>query len=241
MPNKESAAHRKGLSLIALDVLSDPVCPWCYIGKRLLDTALEESPDLDVTVTWRAFQLNPSMPASGMDRRTYLCKKFGGADAAERAYGHIEASARQAGLDIRFDAIKRTPNTLDAHRLIRFAGRRERQGAMVDRLFRAYFLEGLDISDPRTLVKLSADSGLDADECERFLAGSEARNEVLSEDIRARRSGVAGVPCYFSSGALVANGARPTEFWIATLRSMSGTRTGKPFERRESGNSAPGN
>jgi len=131
--------------MIKLDILSDPICPWCYIGKAHLDRALSARPDHRFAIEWHPFQLNPEMPETGMDRREYLETKFGGRAQAVKVYGQIEDAANAAGLKIDFAAIKRTPNTIDAHRLIHWAGLEGRQTAAVSRLFKAYFEDGRDI------------------------------------------------------------------------------------------------
>ena len=125
--------------MIKLDIMSDPICPWCYIGKTHLEKALAEHPDHPFTVEWHPFQLNPDMPAEGMDRRVYLERKFGGKEAAIKVYSQIEQTAEALGLPIDFAAMKRTPNTIDAHRLIHWAGLEQKQNAVVDALFQAYF------------------------------------------------------------------------------------------------------
>ena len=133
--------------MIKLDIFSDPICPWCYIGKTNLDRALEQRPDHPFVIEWHPFQLNPDMPREGMDRRTYLEAKFGGKDGAVQAYAPVVEHAKTAGLDINFEAMQRTPNTLDAHRLILWAGIEGRQTAVISSLFKAYFVEGLDIGE----------------------------------------------------------------------------------------------
>ncbi len=145
--------------MIPLHIFSDPICPWCYIGKTRLDRALEARPQHPLTIQWHPFQLNPEMPAGGMDRRDYLETKFGGKDGAVRAYMPVVEEAAASGLEIDFEAIKRTPNTLDAHRLIHWAGIEGRQTAAVSRLFRAYFNEGLDIGDTITISDVTLPAG----------------------------------------------------------------------------------
>ena len=131
--------------MVKLDILSDPICPWCYIGKANLDRALSKHPDHPFEIEWHPFQLNPTMPAEGMDRREYLETKFGGKENAVRVYSNIAEAAKVAGLNINFEGIKTTPNTINAHRLIHWAGLEGRQTAVVSKLFKAYFVEGRDI------------------------------------------------------------------------------------------------
>ena len=157
--------------MVTLDIFSDPICPWCYIGKSYLDRALQDAPDHPFTIRWRPFMLNPDMPAEGMDRRAYLETKFGGKDGAVKAYMPVFEHARDAGLTINLDAIERTPSTLDAHRLIHWAGIEGVQTAVVSALFTAYFVESRDIGNREVLGDIADACGLDAPS---FLPGSPA-------------------------------------------------------------------
>ncbi|CAN0585191.1 unnamed protein product, partial [Ectocarpus sp. 12 AP-2014] len=145
---------------IKLDILSDPICPWCYIGKARLDQALAQVPDHPFVIEWHPFQLNPDMPSEGMDRRTYLETKFGGQDGAAKAYAPIVEHAADSGLSINFDAMQRTPNTLDAHRLIHWAGIERAQLKVVDALFQSYFVDGRDIGNHDVLSDIADASGM---------------------------------------------------------------------------------
>ncbi len=199
--------------MIPLDILSDPICPWCWIGKTYLDRALATRPDHPFRVAWHPFQLNPDMPRPGMDRRDYLEQKFGGKDAAAQVYGRIDQAARQAGLEIDWSAIPRTPNTLDAHRLIHWAGIERRQNAVVDRLFRAYFIEGRDIGDAGVLTDIAAEAGLDHAMAARLLDSDSDRDDLAARDADARTKGVSGVPTFVIANAHLLHGAQPTEVW----------------------------
>ena len=195
-----------------LDILSDPICPWCYIGKARLDVALAEGgPPLDIQ--WRAYQLNPDMPEDGMDRSAYLERKFGGPEGAARVYGQIESAVREAGLPVDFSRIARTPNTLDAHRLIRWARTTGRQDAVVDALFAAYFVEGVDIGDRDALVAIGAGEGMEADLLRRLYADDADRALLLNEDALAREMGVTGVPCFVLDERYALVGAQETATW----------------------------
>lgn len=199
--------------MTTLDIISDPICPWCYIGKTRLDRALEKVPDHPFDIRWRPFQLNPDMPREGMDRREYLEKKFGGKEGALRVYGQIAEHAEADGLDIAFDKITRTPNTLDAHRLIRWAQVENLQNTIMTDLFDRYFRLGEDISDHNILSEIAGNAGMDSAVVLRLLSGDTDLAEVQAEDNQAREMGVQGVPCFIVAGAHVVSGAQPTEMW----------------------------
>ncbi|MEO1676655.1 MAG: DsbA family oxidoreductase [Pseudomonadota bacterium] len=203
--------------MIKLDILSDPICPWCYIGKSRLDAALAERPDHPFVLEYHPFQLNPDMPAGGMDRRTYLEAKFGGKAEAARVYANIDAAARENGLAIDFGKISRTPNTLDAHRLIHWAGIEGRQLPVVDALFRAYFEEYQDIGDHDMLVSIAVGAGLDGAAIRMLLDGDADRTETAERDAHARARGVTGVPTHVIASRHVIPGAQPTEMWVKVI------------------------
>ena len=194
-----------------LDIFSDVICPWCFIGKRRLERALAQRRPAGLEVRWRAFQLNPEMPLDGMDRRLYLELKFGGAADAKQIYDRIEDAGDQEGIGFRFDRIERTPNTIKAHRLIRFASRRNRQDEIVEALFHSYFRAGVDIGDEAALADLAAAAGLERDEVERFLAGPEDSETVKAEDQLARQTGIQGVPTFIFAGKYALSGAHEPE------------------------------
>jgi predicted DsbA family dithiol-disulfide isomerase len=195
-----------------IDIVSDTICPWCYIGKRRLEQALTLAPQADLEIGWRPFQLNPEMPAEGIDRKEYLRAKFG--DASGRNYERVAAIGREVGIPFAFDRIQRTPNTILAHRLIRYAARDERQDAVVETLFRGYFTEGRDIGDKDTLAELAAASGLDRDAVAAYLAGSEDDETIRSEDAFARQIGINGVPCFIVDRQYAISGAQPPEAFV---------------------------
>ena len=194
-----------------IDIFSDTICPWCFIGKRRLERALAERPQPDLTIHWRAFQLNPDMPAGGMDRSQYLELKFGGASNAEAIYDQVRAAGETEGIEFAFERMKRTPNTIDSHRLIRHAGQKARQDAVVQALFDAYFLRAEDIGDPEVLVAAAAEAGLDGEETRAFLAGDAEAEAVRAEDKSARQAGISGVPCFIFNGQHALAGAHPPE------------------------------
>lgn len=199
--------------MIRLDIFSDPVCPWCYIGKTLLDRALEAHPNHPFRIEWHPFQLNPDMPAEGRDRREYLETKFGGKVRAVQVYSQVEEAAKNAGLDIDFAAIPRIPNTLDAHRMIHWAGIEGRQSAMVAALFRAYWRDGKDIGDHTVLTALGGDVGMDADATARLLATDADRDDLAARDMDARSKGVMAVPTFLIAQQYVLSGAQPVALW----------------------------
>ncbi|MEM6386782.1 MAG: DsbA family oxidoreductase [Pseudomonadota bacterium] len=209
--------------MVKLDILSDPICPWCYIGKTYLDRALEAHPDHPFAIEWHPFQLNPDMPAEGMDRRAYLEAKFGGPEGAAQVYGRIEETAKTAGLSVSFDKITRTPNTLDAHRLIHWAGLEGRQTATVTRLFKAYFEEGQDIGDATVLLDIAEGVGMDRAMTARLLEGDGDRAEIRERDAHARERGVTGVPTFIVANAHVVPGAQPPELWAKVLDDLAQT------------------
>ena len=194
-----------------IDIFSDTICPWCFIGKRRLERALAERPQPDLTIHWRAFQLNPDMPAGGMDRSQYLELKFGGASNADAIYDQVRAAGESEGIDFAFERMKRTPNTIDSHRLIRHAADTARQDAVVQALFDAYFLRAEDIGDPEVLAAAAAEAGLDAEETRAFLAGDAEAEAVRAEDTSARQAGISGVPCFIFNRQHALAGAHPPE------------------------------
>lgn len=207
--------------MIRLDIFSDPICPWCYIGKSRLDRALEARPDHPLQVQWHPFQLNPDMPKDGMDRRAYLEAKFGGQDGAVKAYLPVATEAEASGVEINLEAIKRTPNTLDAHRLIHWAGIERKQNAVVDRLFRAYFIDGIDIGDPAQLVNIASAVGMDGDVVARLLASDADAGDIQARDMDARHKGVQSVPTFVLANQHVVPGAQPTELWTKVIDDLS--------------------
>ena len=207
--------------MTTLDIISDPICPWCYIGKAKLDRALEAAPDHPFEIQWKPFQLNPDMPAEGMDRREYLEWKFGGREGAIKVYGEIAKTAEATGLDIAFEKIKRTPNTLNAHRLIRWAQVEEKQSAVVSQLFKRYFREGQDISDIDVLVDVATTVGMDGDLVRRLLDGDSDLAETIAEDKKAREMGVQGVPCFIIGASYAVQGAQNTDTWAGIIAEIA--------------------
>jgi predicted DsbA family dithiol-disulfide isomerase len=208
------------MAMIKLDILSDPICPWCYIGKANLDRALVAEPDHPFAIEWHPFQLNPDMPADGMDRREYLEWKFSGRENAVAVYSRIEQAADAAGLKLDFGKIDRTPNTLDAHRLIHWAGLEGVQTAAVSRLFKAYFEEGEDIGDRDVLQSIAAGLGLDTEMTARLFESDADREDIAARDAHARARGVSGVPTFVIGARHVLPGAQPVETWQKVIEEL---------------------
>ncbi|AXI51332.1 MAG: DsbA family oxidoreductase [Roseobacter sp.] len=205
---------------IKLDIMSDPICPWCYIGKAHLDRALESEPDHPFAIEWHPFQLNPDMPAEGMDRRAYLEGKFGGKEGAVRAYAPVVEHAEKAGLKINFEAMQRTPNTLNAHRLIHWAGIEGRQTAAVSALFKAYFVDARDIGDAEVLADIADGIEMDASVVTRLLATDEDMEDIRKRDAHSREMGINSVPTFIVGGRHAVPGAQPPELWKKVLAEL---------------------
>ncbi|MGH8371892.1 MAG: DsbA family oxidoreductase [Gammaproteobacteria bacterium] len=198
-----------------IDIFSDTVCPWCFIGKRHLEQALTETGITDAIIQWHAFQLNPDMPAGGLDRKTYLAEKFG-ADAEQRIHARLDNAGRSAGIEFQFDKIIRSPNTLDSHRLIRLATNHGKQDAAVEALFRAYFIEGQDIGDRQVLLAIAGTLGLNGDLAAWFDSPAES-DAVRNEDHTARQLGISGVPFFIFERRHALSGAQPVDVLVRAL------------------------
>tara|TARA_R110002051_G_scaffold67001_2_gene121347 strand:+ start:443 stop:1084 length:642 start_codon:yes stop_codon:yes gene_type:complete len=208
---------------IKLDIMSDPICPWCYIGKAHLDRALESEPDHPFAIEWHPFQLNPDMPATGMDRRAYLEGKFGGKAGAIKAYAPVVEHAEKAGLKINFEAMQRTPNTLNAHRLIHWAGIEGRQTAAVSALFKAYFVDARDIGDTEVLSDIADAIEMDASLVSRLLATDADVRDIRDRDAHSRKMGISSVPTFIVAGRHAVPGAQPPELWKKVLSDLRRT------------------
>ena len=196
-----------------VEILSDTICPWCFIGKRRFERALAMRPQADLEVRWLPFQLNPTMPAGGIDRRQYLAAKFGGMERAERQYDRIRQAGREEGIHFRFDRIGHTPNTVDSLRLVHFAGLRAGQERIVESLFQAYFLDGRNTGNRAVLVEIAETAGFDPDEVARYLDSDEDRAHIRGLDEIARRNGITGVPCFIIEGRYAVSGAQSPEIF----------------------------
>lgn len=206
---------RTGLSI---EIYSDVVCPWCYVGKRRLEQALDAIPEGNsAQVIWRPFQLNPTMPKAGLDRRVYLEAKFGGPGQIKAIQDRVAAAGLTVGLDFAFDRMERTPNTLDAHKLIWLTRQEGQQDEVVEALFYGYFTEGRDIGQADTLLSIAIEAGLDRDGVARGLDSEEVLKAVRLEEARGHQLGIRGVPYFILNGRATLSGAQPVETFISKL------------------------
>jgi predicted DsbA family dithiol-disulfide isomerase len=192
---------------LTIDVVSDVVCPWCYLGEKRLEAALADAPQ-PVAVRWRPYQLDPTIPEGGLDRAEYMAKKFGKSGRLQSVHDNLTRLGAEVGVPFAFDKIKRAPNTLDAHRLVRWASSAGVQGRVVDRLFKAYFVEGLDIGDRSVLTEIAGECGLDAELVEKLLADGADVELVREEIAQAQAMGVSGVPFFIFAGRIGVSGAQ---------------------------------
>jgi Predicted dithiol-disulfide isomerase involved in polyketide biosynthesis len=207
--------------MIPLDIFHDPICPWCYIGKARLERALEARPNHRFAIQWHPFQLNPTMPKEGMERRDYLNAKFGGAEGARKAYAPIVETLLKELPKTDLLGIRTTPNTLDAHRLIHWAGIEGRQTPMVAALYRAYFQEGRDIGNAEVLADVAGQVGMQPEAVTRLLASDADIEEIRSRDQHARDRGVNAVPLFIVGNRHAVEGAQPTELWLRVIDELA--------------------
>jgi predicted DsbA family dithiol-disulfide isomerase len=204
---------------LGIDIVSDVICPWCFIGKRRFEKALRRlPPEFQTEVHWRPFQLNPDMPLEGIDRKLYRTRKFGSWERSQALDAQLAEAGAGEGIRFAFDRMGRTPNTFEAHRLIWLAGEQGVQEAVVEALFEAYFVNALDIGNREVLARIAGSAGMDARD---FLEGERGRQEVLTEESWARRQGVQGVPFFLIDGAAAISGAQQPEIMAATLARAS--------------------
>ena len=215
--------------MLGLEIYSDPVCPWCFVGKSRLDKALAQSDQKVFDITWKPFQLNPDIPAEGMGRREYLETKFGGKEGAARAYQPLIDTISADGLEIHLDRIRRMPNSLDAHRLIRWAEIEQLNvERLVDALFIAFFRDGRDIGRPEELAAIAESCGMDRSLAIQLLQSDADKDYVRRSDYQARQMGISAVPQFIVGGRYAVAGAQPTMLWnkvIAEIQTGDGRKT----------------
>jgi predicted DsbA family dithiol-disulfide isomerase len=209
------------LKPLTIDIVSDVVCPWCYIGKRRIENALALVPDVPVQVNWRPFFLNAWVPREGISREDYLTTKFGSVEAYNGIAGRVVAAANEEGLVYRPDRVKRQPNTIDCHRLIHWAEADGRASEMKQRLMELYFRDGGDLTDTEVLVQAAADCGLDADDTRKRLATDEDVALVSEQAQGASDKGISGVPTYVLAQKYAVSGAQPPELLARAIRQVS--------------------
>jgi predicted DsbA family dithiol-disulfide isomerase len=209
------------LPSVHVDVVSDVVCPWCYIGKRRLEMATALTPEIAVEVNWRPYFLNPWIPREGIDRQTYLETKFGSAERYAVMAERVVTAAAIEGLPFAIDNISRQPNTLDCHRLILWSRSAMDPGVMKQRLMELYFAEGADLSDPKTLIRAAAECGMDGDLVRRLLASDADVDRVENDALGAKEAGIDGVPCFIFGGSLVVTGAQSPEYLANAIQRVA--------------------
>jgi predicted DsbA family dithiol-disulfide isomerase len=215
--------------MLTIDIYSDVICPWCFIGKRRLEKGLDLAGQ-PATVRWHPFQLNPDMPREGVERRAYRIKKFGSWERSLELDAQVGRAFAGEGLAFNFQKMARTPNTFDAHRIIWLAGDHGVQDAVVEALFKAYFTDGRDLSDRAVLAALAVEGGLDASEVNELLAGDRGAAEVREWEQKGQRLGISGVPFFVISGKVALSGAQPPETFQAAIEQATAAEAGDTCE-----------
>ena len=197
-----------------VEIYSDTVCPWCYIGKKRFEGATRMRPDIDFDVRWLPFELNPGMPAAGVQREPYLARKFGDLERVQAMQGQLRELGSSLGIDFHFERAQRMPNTRLAHEVLEHAGAAGAQDRVAEALFRAYFEEGRDIGDPARLIEIGAAAGLDAAELERTLSSRRHTREVEALERQAHEWGISGVPTFIFDRQYAVSGAQETNVFL---------------------------
>jgi predicted DsbA family dithiol-disulfide isomerase len=223
------------MNSITVDVVSDVVCPWCFIGQKRLDKAIASVGDVDVHISWRPFQLDPTIPPQGQDRREYMMAKFGSEQRIREIHARIEPLGEAEGISFAFDAIKVAPNTLDAHRLIRWAGAvgEDVQNRLVRRLFQLNFEEGVNIGDHGVLTEAAREAGMDASVVETLLPTDADVESVRTEIATASRMGITGVPCFLLEGKYAVMGAQDADTLADAIRQVAKAKANGELERAD--------
>jgi len=210
---------------VHIDVISDVVCPWCYIGKRRLEGAIALTPDVAITINWRAYFLNPWIPREGIDRQTYLETKFGSPERYAVIAERIVAAAAMEGLVYAPEKISRQPNTLDCHRLILWSRSATDPARMKQRLMEMYFAEGADLSDAKVLIQAAVDCGMDGDLVRRLLASDADIDRIEGDANSAKEAGIDGVPCFIFGSNVIVTGAQSPEYLASAIERTAGRHT----------------
>lgn len=220
---------------ITVDVVSDVVCPWCFIGQKRLDKAIAAAGDVEVHVRWRPFQLDPTIPPQGKDRRDYMLGKFGSEERIREIHARVEPLGEAEGINFAFDAIKVAPNTLDAHRLIRWAGAmsEEVQNRLVRRLFQINFEEGGNLGDHAVLIEAAREAGMDVSVAEALLPTDADAEAVQNEITTASRMGITGVPCFLIEGKYAVMGAQDAATLTDAIRQVAAAKANGELEKAE--------
>ncbi len=213
--------------MVTIDIYSDVICPWCFIGKRRMEKGLAGQA---ATVRWHPFELNPGMPPEGAERRAYRIKKFGSWERSLELDAQVGRAFAGEGLTFNAEQMARTPNTFDAHRIIWLAGERGVQDAVVESMFRAYFTDGRDLSDRATLAAVAVDGGLNASEVNELLAGDRGAAEVREWEQKGQRLGISGVPFFVINGTVALSGAQPPEMFRAAIEQATAAGVGDTCE-----------
>jgi len=206
--------------LIKLDIYSDPICPWCYIGKIHLERALETLNENPFDIAWHPFQLNPEMPKNGMDRKKYLEQKFGSISGFASAYRPIIEHTKNFNIDLKLDKIQTTPNTMNAHRIINWAVLEDCQNKIVSELFKAYFVDGLDLGNKTILAQLASKYFMDEKSILRLLNSDNDIGNIIDKDRAARRMGIKAVPMFIVADQYAVSGAQTAEFWQTVVKDI---------------------
>ena len=205
---------------IFIDVYSDTICPWCYIGKKKLQSALLEFSNFFFSVTWRPYQLNPKMPVEGMQREDYLINKFGSQSKANETYKLIKEAGENIGLYFQFEKIKKTPNSFASHKLLAFGYRKKKQNQIIESIFYSYFIEGRDIGNLDELINIAEQHNIDKTEIKKYLQSATDGESLLSEEKQARSIGIRGVPCFIINKKYVLFGAQDKEEFVNIFKKI---------------------
>lgn len=200
-----------------IEYVFDTVCPWCYVGKRRLERALAQRQESRVRIIWRPFLLNPDLSPEGIDRKLYLDRKFGGAARVQRVHGAVAAAGKSEGIEFDFESITRMPNSLNSHRLIRYAGSSGHEADVVEALYKAYFCQGMDIGNVEVLSDIGASTGLERSTLHTYLSSDADAIAVLNDNARAHRLGVNGVPCLILDGSYALAGAQEPDILLRLI------------------------